>query len=199
MNKIWMLFIGLLLVSGIAISASDEKEKPVVSVAKKQEKPKSVTPVALTLEAIQELEDRKKELDAREQRVAEKENELKLQEKIIQEKLKKIEELQSAISNKLDGFKTEHEGKITKLVSVVETMKPQAAAEYLENLDPELAVEILAKIQIAKAAKILNLVDKKKGAKLSELYTGYSSGIKKDAEPVQENGQQKGGEDVKKM
>ncbi|RYZ95310.1 MAG: hypothetical protein EOP11_25120 [Proteobacteria bacterium] len=89
-----------------------------------------------------------------------------------------MEELNAQMSEKLDGFKKEHEGKITKLVAVVEGMKPAAAAEYIENLDAELAVEILARMNTAKASKLLNLVNKKQSARLTELYTGYRDNVK---------------------
>ncbi len=131
------------------------------------------TPIALTVEALQELDERKNALDLREKQLAEKARDLEIQEKLLKEKLKKMEELNKKMADRLDVFKKEHEGKITKLVTVVEGMKPEAAARYVETLDPALAVEILTRIKETKASKILNLVDKKVSAKLTELYTGY--------------------------
>ncbi len=156
----------------------DAAIKPVAAAA--AAKPaKTQTPVALTLEAIQELEERKNALDLRERLLDERKQELDLQEKLLKEKLAKIEALNQKMAEKLDGFTKEHDQKITKLVTVVETMRPQAAAEYVENLDPELAVQILTRIQVAKAAKILNLVNKKQSAQLTELYTGYRQTMEK--------------------
>ncbi|MGZ3652281.1 MAG: MotE family protein [Bdellovibrionota bacterium] len=134
---------------------------------------KSSAPLALSAEAIQELEDRKTALDQRETRLNERAHDLELQEKLLKEKLKKMEDLNRKMAERLDVFKKDHEGRIGKLVTMVEGMKPEAAARYVEALDPDLAVEILARIKEAKASKILNLVDKKMGAKLTELYTGY--------------------------
>ena len=139
------------------------------------------TPIALTVEAIQELESRKKALDQRERELDERLRGLETQEKILKEKLRRMEELNKKMAEKLDSFKVDHDQRVVKLVTVVETMKPQAAAEYVENLDPDLAVEILARIQVPKAAKILNLVDKKKSAKLTELYTGYRQSMDGDS------------------
>lgn len=163
MKSSWMLAIGATTAFLIALSVTAEE--------KKEQAPQ--TPVALTMEAIQELEARKKQLDSRERDLEERAKALEIQEKVIKEKLRRMEELNKKMAEKLDLFKKEHEEKVTKLVTVVETMRPQAAADYISNLDADLAVEILARIQIPKAAKILNLVDKKVGAKLTEMYTGY--------------------------
>lgn len=140
------------------------------------------TPIAVTAEALQEFENRKKELDAREKELADRSKSLDMQEKILQEKLRKMEELNKKMADRLEVYKKEHEERITKMVSMVEAMKPQAAAEYVENLDPNLAVELLARLETKRAAKILNLADKKKTARLSELYTGYRDSIQDDTQ-----------------
>lgn len=151
----------------LAAAAANANAEPA------KDKKKVETPVALTMEGIQELDDRKKSLDARERELDERAKTLEVQEKVLREKLRRMEELNKKMAERLDGFKKNFEEKLVKLVTVVETMKPQSAAEYVENLDPDLAVEILARIQVAKAAKIMNLVDKKKSARLTEMYTGY--------------------------
>jgi flagellar motility protein MotE (MotC chaperone) len=133
------------------------------------------------MEAIQELEERKDSLDARERQLTERAKALEIQEKVVKEKLRRMEELNGQMSARLDGFKKEHEGKIAKLVAVVEGMKPVAAAEYIENLEPELAVEILGRMNTAKASKLLNLVNKKQSARLTELYTGYRDSVKENS------------------
>lgn len=131
------------------------------------------TPIAITMEAVKELEARKKNLDARELSLNERAKALDIQEKILREKLQRLEELSRKVAEKLDGYKAKHEEKVAKLVTVVEGMKPQSAAEYVENLEPDLAVEILTRINVQRAPKIMNLLDKKKGARLTELYAGY--------------------------
>lgn len=177
-----------------AVSVTAEEPKTAAADAskaeEKKEEPKAIpsaakttsTPVALTMEAIQELETRKKQLDARERDLEERAKALEIQEKVLREKLRRMEELNKKMAERLDGFKKDHETRVTKLVTVVESMRPQAAADYVSQLDSELAVEILARIQVAKASKILNLVDKKIAAKLTEMYTGYRNALQ-DAAP----------------
>ncbi len=176
---------GLLFAAASVVAESTKKEDvkkedgkaPLEQAVGEAKRAKSNTPVALSMEAIQELEERKAQLDTREKELAEKAKALEVQEKVLKDKLKRMEELNKKMAEKLDKFKAEFEQKVVKLVTVVESMRPQAAAEYVENLDADLAVEILARIQVAKAAKIMNLVDKKKSARLTELYTGYRDSI----------------------
>lgn len=176
--------VALLLALSVSVTAEEPKKADDKKVEDKSEAPaKTSTPVALTLEAIQELEARKKSLDARERELEERAKNLDIQEKVLSEKLRRMEELNKKMAERLDGFKKEHEQRVTKLVTVVESMRPQAAADYVSNLDPDLAVEILARIQVAKASKILNLVDKKIAAKLTELYTGYRRAMQEASTP----------------
>ena len=163
--------------------AGAEDVKKAVEQAGKNGKKSASTPLALTPEAIQELEQRKAALDLKEKQLAERARDLELQEKLLKEKLKRMEELNRKMAERLDGFKKEHETKINKLVVVVEGMKPEAAARYVEQLDPDLAVEILARMKEQKASKILNLVDKKLGARLTELYTGFRESVEDAAAP----------------
>jgi flagellar motility protein MotE (MotC chaperone) len=163
--------------SAVASAAEAAKAEPS-EAPKAKPAAKKATPVALTMEAIQELEDRKNTLDSRERELTERAKNLDVQEKVLKEKLRRMEELNGKMAEKLDGFKKEHEDKIAKLVAVVEGMKPAAAAEYVENLEPELAVEILGRMQVVKASKLLNLVDKKKSARLTEMFTGYRDSLK---------------------
>jgi flagellar motility protein MotE (MotC chaperone) len=165
-----------------AEEAAKDPTKPSATDVKK-----TSTPIALTVEALQEIEERKTSLDLREKQLSERARDLEIQEKLLKEKLKKMEDLNKKMAERLDSFKKDHEQRITKLVNVVEGMKPEAAARYVEALDPDLAVEILARIKEQKASKILNLVDKKMSARLTELYTGYRESIEEpQAPPVKE-------------
>ncbi len=188
-----MLITGcaLLLVAAVSLVRAEEEPKPADAVknaadkasAEKTPAPakKKSTPIALTMEGIRELEERKVALDAREKALEERARDLDLQEKLLKEKLRKMEELNKKMAERLDTYKKDHEAKIVKLVTVVEGMRPEAAARYVEALDPELAVEILARMKEQRASKILNLLDKQKGARLTELYTGYRDSIEEPA------------------
>jgi flagellar motility protein MotE (MotC chaperone) len=177
----------LLLLAASVVAEETDKAAPVKQAAEKAKAAdpvKAGTPIALTVEAIQELEDRKNALDAREKIMNERAKAFEIQEKVLRDKLRRIEELNAKMAERLEGFKKDHEEKVGKLVAVVETMKPQAAAAYVEQLDPDLAVAILTRIQVQKAAKIMNLVDKKLSARLTEMYTGYRDKIRDEVPPA---------------
>lgn len=187
-----LLFGGcmFLFVAAVTLVRAEEATRPADAVKKEAEKAAAApapaaarksTPVALTMEGIQELEDRKLALDAREKALDERNRDLELQEKLLKEKLRKMEELNKKMAERLDTYQKDHGSRIVKLVAVVEGMKPDAAAQYVEALDPNLAVEILSRIKEQRASKILNLVDKKKGARLTELYTGYRDSVDEPA------------------
>ena len=147
---------------------------------------KSSPPLALTQEGLRELEARERAVSEKEKEIAEREESVQVQERVLQNKLKRIEEVSKQMAGRLDKFKADAEGKVAKVVAMLESMKPDAAAAYVENVDPFLAVEIMARINTQKAAKIWNKMDKKISARLSELYTGFRTRIEKEvpAPPV---------------
>lgn len=184
--------LGLIMVSGPFISfAKEEQKKQEADAPAPVAKPKvdkaSSEPLAVTPEALQEFQARRETLDRREKELADKERALDVQDKLLQEKLRRMEELNKKMADRLELYKGEHEGKIKKLVTMVETMKPAAAAPYLETVEPFLAVEVLTRIDVTRAAKIMNLVDKKKSARLTELYAGYRDNADDDKQKKEES------------
>ncbi len=134
--------------------------------------------LALSVEAINELEAKQRQLDEREKALAEQAEAIIVQEKILKEKMRRIDDISKKMAERLDGFKSRSQEKIFKLVSIIEEMKSDAAARFFEFVDPNLAVEVLTRIDVKRASKILNKLDKERSARLSELYTGYRSKLK---------------------
>lgn len=120
-----------------------------------------------------ELEKRRSEILKKENEVAEYEKKVKDQEAAIQSKIKDLEALRAAINGDIETKKKDNEERVTKLVTVFETMAPKASAAILETTDDTLAVEVLKRMDIKRMAKIMNTMDKSRSAKLSELMTGY--------------------------
>lgn len=154
------------------VAAAKERD-PAMATAQK-------TPLVLSAEGMKELENRERAIAEKEKELTERENAIQVQERILQNKLKRIEEVSKKMAGRLDRFKEESEGKVGKMVTMLENMKPDAAAAYIENVDPFLAVEVMARINVQKAAKIWNKMDKKISARLSELYTGFRTHIEKE-------------------
>ena len=135
-----------------------------------------------------ELEARNRQLEDKARKLDERQRAIEVQERILGNKMKRIEEISEKMAERLETFKKVSQGKIKKLVTVIESMKADAAARYFESVDPHLAVEVLTRIDVKRAAKILNKVDKDRSARLTELYTGYRSTVK----PIKKEGKSAG-------
>lgn len=124
-------------------------------------------------EIAKELEQKRAEVEEKEQRLAEEEKRIREREKELDKKIKEMERLRDAVSGELEGQRKSNEERVTKMVTVLETMTPKSASAVLETMDDWLAVEVLKRINVTKMAKIMNIMDKSRSAKLSELLTGF--------------------------
>lgn len=122
---------------------------------------------------VAELENKRQALDARERALNEHETRIKDREKDLDKKIQEMERLRAAVSGELETQKKNNEERVTKLVSVFETMTPKSASGVFETLDDWLAVEALKRMDVKRVAKVMNLMDKARSAKLSEMLTGY--------------------------
>lgn len=145
---------------------SDEKE------AKKVAK-KTWTDEEIAL--FTQLEQRKSELDQREENLKKLEVELKQQQEDIKKNLAELRKIRTKISQGLEQKIEKDEEKVDKLVAVYSNMKPQQAAKVMEKIDEELAIRVLAKMKKKSAAEVLNLLEPEKAKRLSEKYVGYIS------------------------
>ena len=147
-----------------AVAASAET---VVSSEKQSDENTTSRDVAVELER-KRVENSKKETE-----LAGYEKKLKDQETALNAKLKELEVMRAAISGELEGQKKDNEDRVTKMVTVFETMSPKSAAAVMETIDDWLAVDVLKRMDVKRMAKIMNTMDKSRSAKLSELMTGY--------------------------
>lgn len=154
---------------------SEKKENP--TSAKGQAKEKSVVSnIGLTPEEValfKSLEERKKQLDAKESELKNLEEELHKQKVELDTRMTKLEEMRTQIANQLqERVQTDGES-VDKLVSFFSAMKPQKAAEIVDTLNEDLAVEVFKKMKKKDAAEILNMLKSEKAQRLSEKFTGY--------------------------
>ena len=119
------------------------------------------------------LEDRKKQLDAREAQLAKLDEELQSQKLEIERRLASLEEVREKISSKLEDKVKVDQLKVESLVGMYAKMKPVQAAKVIEGINEDLAVEVLSKMKSTAAAEILNLMDPEKAKKLSERFAGF--------------------------
>lgn len=122
---------------------------------------------------IKDFQERKKQLDLREEELKKLEAEILVQRESIDKKLEEVESIRKQISQQLEDRVKADEQKVDTLVQVYSQMKPQQAAKVFETIDEDLAVQILTKMKRKSAADILNLLKPDRAQALSEKYAGY--------------------------
>lgn len=141
-----------------------------------EEKPRTSAVTGLTPEEIalfNSLDERKKQLDAKEAELKKLEEELHNQKVELESRLASLEQLRTQIGNQLQERVETDEERVNKLVSFYSSMKPVTAAKIIENLNEDLAVEVLKKMKKKEAAEIMNMIASDKARKLSEKFAGY--------------------------
>ena len=189
-------FVGLLVTSvGFVFHEEVEKALSVVeinllgtanaqtSAPAIERPPAAIDPAITALEAakeekaeldhLQNLRDKKKELDAREEEIARVEAELQKQQEELASKIKELKETREYISNMLEERVRGDEQKVETLVQMYSNMRPPQAAKIFENLDEDLAIDILGRMKKKSAADIMNLLKPEKAQVFSEKYAGY--------------------------
>jgi flagellar motility protein MotE (MotC chaperone) len=125
------------------------------------------------LNHLGKLNQRKSELDAREEELNKIEQELAAQKELVEKKIAELEGTRKNISSMLEDRVKADEQKIDNLVQVYSTMRPPQAAKALEEMDENLAIEIIGRMKKKNAAEIMNLVKPEKVKVFSEKYAGY--------------------------
>lgn len=156
-----------------AAKATEASAKPTESKTDEALETKSVTDEVVDFNFIKDFQERKKQLDLREEELKKLEAEMLVQKESIDKKLEEVENIRKQISQQLEERVKADEQKIDTLVQVYSQMKPQQAAKVFETIDEDLAVEVLTKMKKKNAADILNLLKADRAQSLSEKYAGY--------------------------
>lgn len=127
----------------------------------------------IELDHLQKLNERKKELDAREAELNRLETELQAQKSELGKRLEELEQMRTSISSILEDRVKADEEKVETLVQMYSNMKAPQAAKVFETMDEDLAVEILGRMKKKNAADIMNLLKPEKAQTLSEMFAGY--------------------------
>ncbi len=122
---------------------------------------------------LSKLNERKRELDAREEELGKLEQELAAQRESVEKKMAELEATRKNISAVLEEKVQADDKKVENLVQVYSTMKPPQAAKALEEMDETLAIEIIGRMKKKNAAEIMNLIKPEKVKVFTEKYAGY--------------------------
>lgn len=111
------------------------------------------------IEVLQQLSQRRTQLDQRAGELDQQQVVLQAVEKRIDDKLAKLEALQKSIQVSVDKENAADDARTQSLVKIYETMKPSDAAQILSQLDMPILLQMLSHMKEAKTAPILAAMD----------------------------------------
>lgn len=123
-----------------------------------QDDEKPLDPVLFTrseIELLQELSKRRKELDARERTVIQREGLLNAAETRIERKITELMAVKDDIEALIKKYEKQEEKQLNELVAIYEKMKPKDASRIFNELDIEILLQIFDKMKASKSALIL--------------------------------------------
>lgn len=129
--------------------AQQEASKPA-------EKP--LDPVLFTrseIELLQDLSKRRKELDAREEAIIQKEGLLTAAEDRIEKKIAEMQKIKTELEALIKKYDAQEEKEIESLVAIYEKMKPQEAARIFDELEMDILLRVFDRMKTAKSALVL--------------------------------------------
>ncbi|MEQ8332938.1 hypothetical protein [Nisaea sp.] len=124
----------------------------------KSEDDKPLDPVLFTrseIELLQDLSKRRKELDAREQTVIQKEGLLTAAEDRIDKKIVELQKVRTEIEGLIKTYNEQEEEEIKGLVQIYEKMKPKDAARIFDELDMDILLKVFDRMKASKSASLL--------------------------------------------
>jgi flagellar motility protein MotE (MotC chaperone) len=119
--------------------------------------PQSMTPAEVEL--LQQLAERRAELDKRAAEMSQREILLQAAETRIDEKIAKLAALEKEIGGIVDKQNDEDAARVKSLVKIYETMKPHDAARIFEQLDMAVLLNVVEHMKERNAAPILASMD----------------------------------------
>lgn len=139
-------------------TAEPEQIAQATEPAQSSQTEKPLDPVLFTrseIELLQDLSKRRKELDAREQAVIQKEGLLTAAEDRIEKKIVELEAVRAEIEELIKNYDEQEEEEIKGLVQIYEKMKPKDAARIFDELDMDILLRVFDRMKASKSAPVL--------------------------------------------
>lgn len=128
------------------------------------------------IELLQQLADRRAELQDREENLVKKEGLLQVAEQRVNEKIQQLNtmkqemvSLKAEINETLKSLSNEEEKEIDRLVKTYEKMKPKDAARIFDQLEMDILLQVVKKMKESKTAPVLANMDTTKAKELTSL------------------------------
>ena len=130
----------------------------------------------MPIKVLQELSNRRVQLDQRERNIDMRTGLLKAAEKRIEEKLTQLKALQASINTKIKERDEKIEPRMQSLVKIYEKMKAKDAARIFAKLDLDILLEVIQRMKEAKSAPILAAMDPTRAKEVTMLLARQNQG-----------------------
>ncbi len=122
--------------------------------------PSAEAPVVASLspaeiEVLQQLAERRNQLDTRERDIADRSVLLEAAEARIDQKVTELKELRATLEELVSAFEAQEDSKIRSLVKIYETMKPRDAARIFEELEMDTLLMVADRMKERSLAPIM--------------------------------------------
>ena len=142
-----------------------EEENPALSASPGNTVDRRYTPVEVEL--LQNLAQRRDELDRWERNILIKESTLGATEKRIDEKITQVEAMKKEVAQLLSQYNEKEDTKIRSLVKIYENMKPKDAARIFDEVEMPILLLIIDKMSEKKVAPVLAFMDSRKAKSIT--------------------------------
>jgi flagellar motility protein MotE (MotC chaperone) len=114
------------------------------------------------IDVLQQLADRRAELETWASDLAMREQLLKVTESRLEGRLGELKDAQGALKGLLKQYDQEQETKLKSLVKVYEAMKPKDAARIFEQLEMDVLLDVVERMKEARVAPVLAAMNPEK-------------------------------------
>lgn len=121
------------------------------------------------IEVLQNLSERRKELDAKEEALQRKDAILKATEQQIEQKISEMGSLRDELKGLLEEQSDEEQKRIRSLVRIYEGMKPKDAARILNTLETDILIAVMERMSERKTAPIMAEMDSDRARQVTTL------------------------------
>jgi len=180
-----------MVLRGISVASVQAQSQPAQPAAQQQARPQPARPTAAEqtspvprprsadepkdpvmfsqseIELLQRLSQRRKEIDAREEAVVQREIMLKATEERFEAKVAELTKLRSEIDALIKKYDEQEEVKLRNTVKIYENMKPKDASRIFEELDIKVLLEVVARMKESKLAPILATMNPQKAMEVT--------------------------------
>ena len=119
------------------------------------------------IDLLQQLAERRENLDSREQELDIQSGLLKAAETRIDKKVKELKTLQAAIAKLIKSYDDQQNAKLQSLVKIYENMKPKDAARIFGELDMDTLLMVAERMKERKLAPIMAKMDPTKATEIT--------------------------------